>query len=112
MRLKNTFTRNGSRFRSTHLTEYDGCKRLLREALRYQDLQTDFGDLSAIRVARGEAKEGNEDYYKEVSGSDQKNTAWCEVVVSGDPLTRSSLSCSPDPSSNRTVAVWTFRGEH
>ena len=53
--------------------------------MRYQDLQTDIGDLSAIRVARGEAKEGNEDYYKEASGSDQKNTAWCEVVVSGDP---------------------------
>ena len=85
MRLKDTFTRNGSRFRSTHLTEYDGCKRLLREALRYQDLQTYFRDLSAIGVARGEAKEGNKSYYKEVSGSDQKTTAWCEVVVSGDP---------------------------
>ena len=85
MRLKNTFTRNGSRFRSTHLTEYDGCKRLLREALRFQDLQTYLGDLTAIRVERSEAKEGDQDYYNEVSGSDQKNTAWCEVVVSGDP---------------------------
>ena len=53
--------------------------------MRYQDLQTYFRDLSAIGVARGEAKEGNKNYYKEVSGSDQKNTAWCEVVVSGDP---------------------------
>ena len=67
------------------MTEYDYCRSLLREALRYQHLQTYFRDLSAIGVARGEAKEGNEDYYKEVSGADQKNTAWCEVVVSGDP---------------------------
>ena len=67
------------------MTEYDGCKRLLREALRYQDLQTYFRDLSAIGVARGEAKEGNKDYYEEISGSDQKNPARCEVVVSGDP---------------------------
>ena len=28
---------------------------------------------------------GDKDYYKEVSGSDQKNTTRCEVVVSGDP---------------------------
>ena len=28
------------------------------------------------------------------------------------PLTRSSPSCCPDPSSYRSVTVWTFRGEH
>ena len=53
--------------------------------MRFQDLQTYLGDLTAIRVERSEAKEGDQDYYNEVSGSDQKNTAWCEVVVSGDP---------------------------
>ena len=52
--------------------------------MRFQDLQTYYGDLTAIRVVRSAAKEGNYDN-KEVSGSDQKNTAWCEVVVSGDP---------------------------
>ena len=50
--------------------------------MRFQDLQTYFGDLTAIRVVRSEAKEGNKDY-KEVSGSDQKNTARCVVVCGG-----------------------------
>ena len=50
--------------------------------MRFQDLQTYFGDLTTIRVVRSEAKEGNKDY-KEVSGFDQKNTARCVVVCGG-----------------------------
>ena len=66
----------------------------------------------SVRDRSGEGRgQGGSRLPVQFSGSDQKSAARC-VTACGDPRQRSSKTCSKNPSSYRTVTVWTCRGGH